>query len=145
MITEVILSIIALAVIWLVLQPIIRREKRIIDINEVQREGLDNLLLQKEIVFAELKDLDFEKAMGRIADSDYDRLRHQYKLKAETIVQHIDMLGHSAERDDWIEKEIQARRRDGEPSTSTRCAKCGTMNMATNRFCTRCGTQLTTG
>ena len=145
MLEEVILSILAIVIVWFVLLPIIRGDKRTIDVEETQREGLENLLLQKEMVFAELKDLDFEKAMGRIAESDFTRLRQQYKLKAETILQHIDMLGHSSERDEWIEKEVKARRRNGEPNTTLRCAKCGTENVATHRFCNRCGHQLVSG
>jgi hypothetical protein len=66
---------------------------------------------KRAIVYDNIKDLDFEYAMGKLADADYERLRNTLMEEAEEIVGEIDKAQIAREIDELIESEVLKRRR----------------------------------
>lgn len=94
---------------------------------------LGRLELRKEILLGNITDLDFEYAMGKIAESDYQTLRETLKRQASLVLEQIQVL-HDPQA-------AAARvREDGPPATQTRfCTQCGGKLPAQARFCPACG------
>jgi hypothetical protein len=100
---------------------------------------------EKSLVLRSIKELEFDKAMGKIAPKDFDEMAGRLRARAVMLMKQLDE-GASAYRE-IIEREvrnrIQARSEDRAVRTAenTKCA-CGTFNDADAAFCKRCGTKL---
>jgi hypothetical protein len=66
---------------------------------------------KKTLVYDNIKDLEFEHDMGKLAQSDYDRLRAGLMDEAETVVEQIDKARVQREIDELIERDVQDKRR----------------------------------
>lgn len=66
---------------------------------------------KKALVYDNIKDLDFEHDMGKLAPSDYDRLRAGLMDEAETVVDELDRAKVQREIDELIERDVQNKRR----------------------------------
>ena len=55
--------------------PLFREPKAALDIDLLAETELDRLLDRKAVIYRNLKDLEFEYAMGRLSDADFHRLR----------------------------------------------------------------------
>ena len=66
---------------------------------------------KKALVYDNIKDLDFEQEMGKLADGDYNRLRGGLMDEAENIVRDIDNAKIKKDVDDLIEQEVRNKRK----------------------------------
>jgi hypothetical protein len=112
---------------------------------------LDQLLAQRDGVYATLRDLELDKQLGKLDDADYHALREKYMTQATELLQQLDILqgrGSAAAASDAIEQEIAALRsktsnaKTTTPQKAMRCANCGRPYKAGDRFCARCGRAL---
>jgi hypothetical protein len=97
---------------------------------------------EKVAVLRALKDLEYEKAVGKISDADFDALTKQYRARAVEILASID-------RDlaPWRKKAEQAiakrLRQEPEPETPVpargACVDCATPLDPDSVFCKKCG------
>ena len=98
---------------------------------------------EKSLVLRSIKELEFDKAMGKIAPKDFDEMAGRLRARAVMLMKQLDE-GGSAYRD-VIEHEVKSRlKREDRPlqtPESTKCG-CGTVNDADAAFCKRCGTKL---
>jgi hypothetical protein len=56
------------------------------------RSELEDLFVQREGVYATLKELDFDYETGKLIEQDYRELRARYSAEAARILQRIDQL-----------------------------------------------------
>lgn len=126
---------------------------------------LDDLVAQRNGVYATLRDLDLDHDLGKLDERDYQDLREKYMTRATEIIQQLDALGGagvSASASEEIEKEVAALRRPrtedgGEARDEKRekrkekraiqvgagfCPNCGNKYEAGDRFCAKCGQAL---
>jgi len=109
---------------------------------------------EKALVLRSIKELEFDRAMGKIAPKDFDEMGGRLRSRAVMLMKQLDD-GASAYRE-IIEHELKTRMKSGEagpaalqqtsnaaPGTTAACA-CGTVNDADAAFCKRCGTKLET-
>ncbi len=54
--------------------------------------SLKRLMRRKEVVYENIKDLDFEYKMGKLADDDYQRLRADYEREAYAVMREIETI-----------------------------------------------------
>jgi hypothetical protein len=107
---------------------------------------------EKALTLRSIKELEFDRAMGKVSPQDFDEMAGRLRARAIGIMKQLD-AGSSAYRA-LIEKELAARigRTTAQEAKETRsvtrpageCA-CGTINDADARFCKSCGTKLTKG
>ena len=139
-------SAIVLAAGVYVLTPLFKEPKGNLEVELLAETELDRLLNRKAIVYSNLKDLEFEYKMGRLSDSDFQRLEAGFKGEAAIILQKLDQLGVESNLDETIEKDIAARKeRLKDPAGSSRsrqpgrCPSCGSDIVPGKKFCADCG------
>lgn len=102
---------------------------------------------EKMLVLRSIKELEFDRAMGKVADQDFAEMSARLRSRAMGLMKLLD--DRPAEYRDAIEREVRQRlaARGGAkaPATTTAltCGDCGTSNDADARFCKSCGTKLT--
>ena len=111
-----------------------------------ERMRLD-LEREKALTLRSIKELEFDRAMGKVSPQDFDDMAGRLRARALGIMKQLD-AGSSAYRD-AIEKELAARiGKSGQPDLQVGraasqpgvCA-CGTRNDADAMFCKSCGTK----
>jgi len=117
---------------------------------------------EKTLVLRAIKELEFDRAMGKIAQADFDEMGGRLRQRAIGLMQQLDASTGYREQ---IEKELASlvptpsapgtapgtpdsasgtapRTPPPAPRTGPECPSCGTGNDADARFCKQCGTSL---
>ena len=58
-----------------------------------EQAELQELLAEKQMVYAAIKELEFDHQAGKLSLEDYEQTRHSYELRAIALLQTIDRLG----------------------------------------------------
>jgi hypothetical protein len=101
---------------------------------------------EKQLVMRSIKELEFDRAMGKVSPSDFDEMVGRLRARAIGIMKQLDQ-GGSAYRA-VIEKELAARigrpvtLPPAQPARAAGLCTCGTQNDADARFCKACGSSL---
>jgi hypothetical protein len=131
-----------------VLAPLFREPVAALDVDLLAETALDRLLDRKTLIYRNLKDLEFEYAMGRLSEDDFVRLQADYKQEAVNILAKLDQLGASEGLDEAIEKDIAARKSKlfaagaARVKETPRCGACGAEIIAGKKFCADCGQRI---
>jgi rRNA maturation endonuclease Nob1 len=141
-------AVVGLAILWLVLQPVLRptgREK-ILPIEPVDPEETP-----KGIALTALKEIEFDRETGKLSDSDYEFLKAKYTGAA------LDALRHESEEvaSDDVEAMVAAKVRalrsasaaipsnaSTLPDSNPACMTCGPRPEPDAIFCSSCGRRL---
>ena len=131
---------------YYVLSPLFRETKEAKDTGLPDETELDRLLDRKAVIYRNLKDLNFEHALGRLTDADYRRLEADYKNDAALLLQKQDQLGDSKDLDNALESNIAARKAAlfaAAPDRKTHsCPSCGADIVPGKKYCADCGERL---
>jgi hypothetical protein len=114
-------------------------------------EGRARLALEREktLVLRSIKELEFDRAMGKIAEPDFLDMVARLKVRAVGLMKQLDQ-----EAPEWrveiereLERRLAARGVSAPPprpvaAGAAACAACGTANDADARFCKACGARL---
>jgi ribosomal protein L40E len=93
---------------------------------------------EKTLVLRSIKELEFDRAMGKVSDEDFREMSGRLRARAMRLMRHLDA---GADYREQIEREVDAQLQDA-PTTSADehvCSKCRTANDADARFCKQCG------
>jgi len=97
---------------------------------------------EKMLTLRTIKELEFDRAMNKIAEDDYRDLTEKLRSRAIRLMRQLDMSGGYRTR---IEQDL-AKRLGAAPQppidTARACAACATSNDADAKFCKQCGAQL---
>ena len=118
---------------------------------------------EKLLVLRSIKELEFDRAMGKLADADFDQMSDRLRARAMGLMRQLD-AAQAAPRErierelaDRLSREVQRRPPRGAADTTAveepavaappreTCETCGTANDADARFCKECGTRLARG
>lgn len=88
---------------------------------------------RKTTVYTNLKDLDFDYSIGKIAEQDYLRIRSEFKQEAAQILTQMDDL------DQWVEKELSKREQD---LPKLICSSCTGILSQDAKYCPQCGIKI---
>jgi hypothetical protein len=119
-------------------------------VSERTRAALER---EKLLVMRSIKELEFDRGMGKVSQSDFDEMAGRLRARALSLMKQLD-LGGSAYAD-AIERELASRVRKGgrashrdskalrgnDAAPPDTCA-CGTANDHDAVFCKKCGTRL---
>ena len=103
---------------------------------------------EKTLVLRSLKELEFDRAMGKVSDADFDEMGGRLRARARTLLKQLDIDG--ATYRNLIERELAERvLQAGEPQDAggpraarLSCRSCGGSNERDARFCKSCGAAL---
>lgn len=112
-------------------------------------EGRTRAALEREktLVLRSIKELEFDFAMGKMSQADFDEMGGRLRSRALRLMQQLDLkAGYRQQIEEEIARLTVASRQGGAagPSvpTATTCPSCHTHNDADARFCKQCGTSL---
>ena len=93
---------------------------------------------EKMLVLRSIKELEFDRAMGKMSAGDFDEMAGRLRARALALMKQIDANapGYRA----TIENELAERLQAG--SVAPQTCRCGTTNDADAAFCKRCGNRL---
>lgn len=107
---------------------------------------------EKTLVMRSIKELEFDFAMGKIAQSDYDEMIGRLRSRAIGLMRQLDAgAGYRGAIEEELKSRLAVRTRggpkpeagaEGEPPPAIASCKCGVVNDADARFCKNCGTKL---
>ena len=140
-----------LVVTFVVLRPILERPGAA----EPDEPPADPLLLTREQVLAQLRDLDFDHTTGKLNEDDYAAQRAQLMAQGVAVLKELDSQAAAPsaatepidiEPLDEMERAI-AKRRARRPASAValRCPNCSAAVSAGDRFCPKCGQALPIG
>jgi hypothetical protein len=104
------------------------RGGEIAPLGERQREVLER---EKSLVLRSIKELEFDRAMGKIGDADFEAISSRLRARALTLMQDLARTPAAEPAD----RPAAARSRHA-------CASCGTSNDPDAKFCKNCGSAL---
>lgn len=118
-------------VLWLLLAPLFQPAARS---EPAFLEPLDPEETRQGVALIALKEIDFDRATGKLSEADYEALKVKYTAEAVTALR-------EEETADAVEALIAGRVRtmtEGGPARF--CTECGTAREPEQRFCSECGT-----
>ena len=99
----------------------------------VSARARDELLREKALVLRSLKELEFDRGMGKVNEADFAEIGGRLRARAMELMQAIDR----AEAAPPVRAAARSAPRDGRT-----CAACGTANDADAKFCKQCGARV---
>jgi hypothetical protein len=103
-------------------------------ISESLRSHLER---EKALTLRSIKELEFDRAMGKLSDQDFDEMARRLRARALDIMKRLDDGGGYR---DVIERELASRLK-ARAQRAGLCA-CGARNDPDARFCKSCGSRL---
>jgi hypothetical protein len=141
---------VAAAALYRTLAPLALRDVSVLSERPSERARA-TLEREKALVLRSIKELEFDRAMGKVSAKDFDEMAGRLRARAIMLMKQVD-AGGSGYRE-LIERELQVRlnsRRAGSTGVVTApdervvpaCRSCGTTNDHDAAFCKRCGKSL---
>jgi hypothetical protein len=96
----------------------------------------------KALALRTIKELEFDRAMGKISEEDFREMSMRLRARATRLMKQLDAGGGYRAQ---VERDLAKRLGEGAEKperASPMCAKCSTQNEADARFCKNCGAQL---
>lgn len=93
----------------------------------------DELERQKVLVLRSIKELEFDKAMGKVSEADFTAIMSRLRTRALTAMQDLERIPAAAPVAAAPPPAVVA---------GNFCTQCGTANDVDARFCKSCGTKL---
>ena len=131
---------------------------------DLAAHGVDALASRKKMLLRALKDLDNERALGKLADEDYEQVSSTYRSELKDVLKRIDASlepyrgkaeelarehlvkagvvekGYRGDQPKKAEEPVE-KKADAKPARVT-CAKCEASNEPDAKFCKGCGASL---
>ena len=142
---------ISAAVVAFVATPLFRERRAWAHVPHPARRAM--LLDERDTLLRELKDLEFDRRMGKIDDEDYADLRASTAKKATAVLDALEQPKAAPSERARLEREIEAEvliararlklQATAAPasagSESWQCAACGRRMAKSDKFCANCG------
>ena len=146
-ITTVVLLTIIMATVALVgiaalraVRPLVSPEEdRTAMVGERTRVALER---EKLLTLRSIKELEFDRAMGKLSDADWQEMSGRLRARAAGLMKQLDAGSGYREQ---IERDLAKRLAEPAAAPSTRgnfCTDCGTKNEGDAKFCKNCGYKL---
>jgi hypothetical protein len=98
---------------------------------------------EKALVLRSIKELEFDRAMGKVSDTDWQEMSARLRARATRLIRQLDAGAGYRDRIERDLAEHLARSVPAAPiAVSPSCGSCGTTNDADAKFCKKCGAKL---
>src|SRR5436190_2030737 len=121
--------------------PLFRKENTL-ESAIIEETEWDLLIRKKEVLLANIQDLDFEYKCGKLSETDYKQVRNEMAGEVGRVLEHIHDLEASLDLDELIRREVAARKDVTPKGSQNTCPSCSFNNPPKNKFCAECGAKL---
>jgi hypothetical protein len=120
---------------------VLAQDDRTVVIGDRTRATLER---DKTLTLRAIKDLEFDRAMGKLSEEDFREMSGRLRSRAARLLKQLDV---GAGYRDQIERDLAKRLGQGGEKViagqeSHACAACGTGNDRDAKFCKNCGARL---
>jgi hypothetical protein len=131
-------TIVGLAVLRTVRPLVFGDEDRTQMIGHRTRAALER---EKMLVLRSIKELEFDKAMGKLSATDFDEMSGRLRTRAARLMRQLDAGGGYRSQ---VEADLAKRLGESaaEPQAARFCASCGAARDLDAKFCKQCGARL---
>jgi hypothetical protein len=131
----------AIAALLLVLEPLLRgrRDAAPAALLPDSDDEIDPVQQRRDLALAALKEIEFDRATGKLSDDDYARLYEKYSAAALEAIAAADRAAP-----DPIEELIARARAQSSGERRPFCTGCGARTITGKKFCSECGLQFET-
>jgi RNA polymerase subunit RPABC4/transcription elongation factor Spt4 len=147
--SAIFIALLAMLALGFALYPLFREERLAYAVEGLAAARLEDLLSAREATYGAIKDLEFDRAQGKLSDADYQTTRAKYENKAMLILQELNLqelraaharltpvpLDPPSPSPDAVHRERGKGRGEGGEA----CANCGEPSSPDDKFCRRCG------
>lgn len=131
------ITLVGIAALRMVRPLVTREDDRTAMVGHRTRLALER---EKLLVLRTIKELEFDHAMGKLSDVDYQEMATRLRSRAGRLIRDLD--AGSGYRDQ-IERDLVNRLgQTPSPTSAPVCAACSTTNDSDARFCKSCGAKL---
>jgi ribosomal protein L40E len=119
---------------------------------DMRAQGNDPLTSRKKMLLRALKDLENERAIGKIEPEDYEPIAAQYRAELKAVLTKIDeslaptrALAEEAAKKFLAKAKLEAKDEESKPEVDEErvaCPKCEAKNEPDAKFCKECATKL---
>jgi hypothetical protein len=131
---------VGLAVVRMVRPLVMEQDDRTTMVGQRTRAALER---EKLLALRAIKELEFDRAMGKLSESDWQEMSSRLRARAARLMRQLDAGAGYREQ---VERELAKRLGAGAaeaPAVARFCAECGTPRDPDAKFCKNCGTKLT--
>ena len=124
-------------IIWAII-PLLKQDSTwvsmMMDYQELEEE--------KRRVYGNIADLEFDYAMGRLSEKDFNTVRQEFLREAGKVIKKLDEEDNSSIMKQ-IEADVKSLGKKKKPVKKSKkdneCSACGTKNDPAAKFCMSCG------
>ena len=128
------MGVIVVLVVGLLLQPVLnKRQKFSLELDDKEIE-ISELRRKKIALFREIKDIELDFHMGKISESDFDKLTTSYRENAMEAMKQLDSL-NGVKKKSVLQPDFKVPA--GEQAGF--CIECGSQLFSKADFCGVCG------
>lgn len=128
------------AALYRTLAPLVREERSATPVlSSRSRAALER---DKALVLRTIKELEFDRAMGKMSSADFDEMATRLRARAIALMKALDEP--TPDYRARIEHDLSSRLPVSASAPETGVCACGTRNDADARFCKACGVRLNT-
>jgi len=111
-------------------------DDRTVMIGERTRAALER---EKMLTLRAIKELEFDRAMGKLSDADFKDMSGRLRSRAARLIRQVDAgVGYRGQ----IEHDLAKRLGSAAAQVAKFCSACGTARDADAKFCKNCGAKL---
>jgi hypothetical protein len=137
-------AIVGLAALRAVNPLVSSEEDRTVMIGQRTRAALER---EKLLALRAIKELEFDRAMGKLSDEDFHEMSRRLRARATRLISQLDAGSGYREK---IEHDLNARLKEVKDTKATKdarelhrlCGSCSTANDSDAAFCKACGAKL---
>jgi hypothetical protein len=132
---------VGLATLRTLLPLVAPRDDRTVMVGGRTRAALER---EKHLTLRAIKDLEFDKAMGKVSEVDFHEMSTRLRARAVRLIRQLDAgQGYRSQIEQDLARRLGAAS-EAPPAVPTvrTCAACSTVNEADARFCKTCGEKL---
>ena len=98
---------------------------------------------EKLLTLRAIKELEFDKAMGKLSEEDFTEMSRRLRARAAGLIRQLDAgSGYREQIERDLAKKLSGDARSAKASAERACASCQTVNDPDAKFCKGCGSRL---
>jgi hypothetical protein len=123
------------------LRPLVSAEEdRTVMIGDRTRVALER---EKMLALRSIKELEFDRAMGKLSESDWRDMSGRLRARVSRLMRQLDAgTGYREQIERDLAQRLEQTTAAKESAHASTCASCSTLNDGDARFCKNCGRKL---